>query len=173
MGAMHDVVKAGKARYIGACSMHAWQFLKYQHGAELNGWTKFASIESQINLVYREEEREMLPLCSNDGIAVIPWRPLAAGKVTRPWGTNTDRSATEALNKDGRSRALAAWKDATGAIDGSTILPPKRAGPTFALPRPIESGLLNEQAPMVRPRRLQAKCEARLFRTPSRSTSSP
>ncbi|PVE21219.1 alcohol dehydrogenase [Microvirga sp. KLBC 81] len=99
MEAMHDVVKAGKARYIGASSMYVWQFLKYQHAAELDGLTKFMTMQNQISLVYREEEREMLPLCRNDGIAVIPWGPLGAGKVTRPWGTKTDRSTSDALNK--------------------------------------------------------------------------
>jgi len=99
MEAMHDVVKAGKARYIGASSMHAWQFLKYQHAADLNGWTRFMTMQNEVNLIYREEEREMFPLCREDGIAVLPWGPLGAGKVTRPWGTATDRSRTDALNK--------------------------------------------------------------------------
>jgi aryl-alcohol dehydrogenase-like predicted oxidoreductase len=99
MEAMHDVIKAGKARYIGASSMYAWQFLKYQNAAELNGWTRFMTMQNEINLIYREEEREMLPLCRNDGIAVLPWGPLGAGKVTRPWGTVTSRSTTDALNK--------------------------------------------------------------------------
>jgi aryl-alcohol dehydrogenase-like predicted oxidoreductase len=99
MEALHEVVKAGKARYIGASSMYAWQFLKYQRAAELNGWTKFVSMQNQVNLVYREEEREMLPLCRNDGIAVIPWGPQAAGKLTRPWGTSTERSTTDLSNR--------------------------------------------------------------------------
>lgn len=99
MEALHDVVKAGKARYIGASSMFAWQFLKYQNAAEKNGWTKFVSMQNQVNLTYREEEREMLPLCENDGIGVIPWSPLAGGKVTRPWGSKTDRSTTDMFNK--------------------------------------------------------------------------
>jgi aryl-alcohol dehydrogenase (NADP+) len=79
MEALHDVVKAGKARYLGASSMYAWQFAKMQSVAELNGWTKFASMQPQYNLVYREEEREMLPLCREEGIGVIPWSPLARG----------------------------------------------------------------------------------------------
>lgn len=99
MEALHDVVKAGKARYIGASSMFVWQFLKYQHAAELNGWTKFVSMQDEVSLVYREEEREMLPLCLNDGIGVIPWSPLGGGKVTRPWGVKTDRSTTDFFNK--------------------------------------------------------------------------
>jgi aryl-alcohol dehydrogenase-like predicted oxidoreductase len=99
MEALHDVVKAGKARYIGASSMRAWQFLKYQHAADKHGWTKFVSMQNQVNLVYREEEREMLDLCRHDGIGVIPWGPQAAGKLTRPWGTSTERSTTDLSNK--------------------------------------------------------------------------
>ena len=99
MEALHDVVKAGKTRYIGASSMFAWQFLKYQHAADLNGWTRFVSMQNQISLVYREEEREMLPLCRADGIGVIPWSPLGGGKVARPWGGKTSRSTTDKWNK--------------------------------------------------------------------------
>ena len=79
MEALHDVVKAGKARYIGASSMYAWQFAKAQHTAERHGWTKFVTMQNHYNLVYREEEREMLPLCVDQGVGVIPWSPLARG----------------------------------------------------------------------------------------------
>ncbi len=79
MEALHDVVKAGKVRYLGASSMYAWQFMKMQAVAERNGWTKFVSMQPQYNLVYREEEREMLPLCQSEGVGVIPWSPLACG----------------------------------------------------------------------------------------------
>jgi aryl-alcohol dehydrogenase-like predicted oxidoreductase len=92
MEALHDVVKAGKVRYIGASSMFAWQFLKALHVAEKNGWTRFVSMENQLNLLYREEEREMLPLCKEEKIAVIPWSPLAGGKLTRNWEDTTARS---------------------------------------------------------------------------------
>ncbi|WP_391560617.1 aldo/keto reductase [Robertmurraya sp.] len=95
MEALHDVVKAGKARYIGASSMFAWQFLKANHVAEKNGWTRFVSMQNQINLLYREEEREMLPLCKEEKIAVIPWSPLAGGKLTRDWEETTDRSGND------------------------------------------------------------------------------
>lgn len=95
MEALHDVVKAGKARYVGASSMHAWQFLKYQQAAEQFGGTKFVSMQNQLNLIYREEEREMLPLCRHDGIAVMPWSPLASGRLARPWGEETERSTTD------------------------------------------------------------------------------
>ena len=99
MEALHDVVKAGKARYIGASSMFAWQFLRYQHAAELNGWTKFVSMQDQVSLTYREEEREMLPLCRAFGVAVIPWSPLGGGRLTRPWGEPTKRNTTDRHNK--------------------------------------------------------------------------
>lgn len=92
MEALHDVIKAGKARYIGASSMYAWQFLKAQHVAESNGWTKFVSMQNLLNLLYREEEREMLPLCRSEGIGVIPWSPLAKGRLTRDWDDKTARS---------------------------------------------------------------------------------
>lgn len=90
--ALHDVVKAGKARYIGASSMYAWQFMKMLKAQEQNGWTKFVSMQNHVNLLHREEEREMLPLCENEGIGVIPWSPLARGRLTRDWGTITNRS---------------------------------------------------------------------------------
>ncbi|SUI51227.1 putative aldo-keto reductase [Serratia quinivorans] len=86
--ALHDVVKAGKARYIGASSMYAWQFAKALYTADLHGWTRFVSMQNQYNLIQREEEREMLPLCAAEGIAVLPWSPLARGRLTRPLGGN-------------------------------------------------------------------------------------
>ncbi|MHC5908733.1 aldo/keto reductase [Streptomyces sp. S6] len=95
MEALHDVVKAGKARYIGASSMYAWQFAKMQYAAERNGWTTFVSMQNHYNLIYREEEREMLPLCADQGVGVIPWSPLARGRLTRDWDTATGRSATD------------------------------------------------------------------------------
>jgi aryl-alcohol dehydrogenase (NADP+) len=95
MEALHDVVRAGKARYLGASSMYAWQLAKMQHAAERNGWTRFASMQNHYNLIYREEEREMLPLCQDQGIGVIPWSPLARGRLTRPWDTRTTRSETD------------------------------------------------------------------------------
>lgn len=95
MEALHDVVKAGKARYIGASSMWAWQFAEMQHTAERHGWTKFVSMQDQYNLLEREEEREMHPFCAHTGVGVIPWSPLARGRLARPWdaqgsGTRAD-----------------------------------------------------------------------------------
>jgi len=95
MEALHDVVKAGKARYIGASSMYAWQFAKAQHVAERNGWTPFVSMQNHYNLLYREEEREMLPLCVDQGVGVIPWSPLARGRLTRDWDASTARAETD------------------------------------------------------------------------------
>jgi aryl-alcohol dehydrogenase-like predicted oxidoreductase len=99
MEALHDVVRAGKARYIGASSMWAWQFAKLQHAAESHGWTKFVSMQNQVSLTYREEEREMIPLCLDQGVALLPWSPLGGGKLTRPWGTQTKRATTDRYNK--------------------------------------------------------------------------
>jgi len=99
MEALHDVVRAGKARYLGASSMYAWQFAKMQHAAERNGWTPFVSMQDHYNLIYREEEREMLPLCQDQGVGVIPWSPLARGRLTRPWDTRTSRSDTDEFGK--------------------------------------------------------------------------
>src|SRR6201991_3245765 len=93
MEALHDVVKAGKARYIGASSMYAWQFAKAQHVADLGGWTEFVSMQNHYNLVYREEEREMHPQCLDQGVGVIPWSPLARGRLTRDWDDTTKRTA--------------------------------------------------------------------------------
>lgn len=99
MEALHDVVKAGKARYIGASSMFAWQFLKAQHTAETRGWTKFVSMQNYVNLLYREEEREMLPLCEAEGVGVIPWSPLARGRLTRDWEASSKRSENDAFGR--------------------------------------------------------------------------
>ena len=99
MEALHDIVKAGKARYIGASSMFAWQFAKAQEVARANGWTRFISMQNHVNLLYREEEREMLPLCADQGIGIIPWSPLARGKLARAWDETTVRSETDGFGK--------------------------------------------------------------------------
>jgi len=93
--ALHDVVKAGKARYIGASSMYAWQFATAQHVADRGGWTRFVSMQNHYNLIYREEEREMLPLCADIGVGVLPWSPLARGRLTREWDATTARTETD------------------------------------------------------------------------------
>ena len=103
MEALHDVVRAGKARYIGASSMYAWQFAKAQHVAERNGWTRFVSMQNHYNLLYREEEREMIPLCLDQGVGVIPWSPLArgllAGNRTRAGEKRTTRAGDRRVRR--------------------------------------------------------------------------
>lgn len=100
MEALHDIVKAGKVRYIGASSMWAWQFTRMQHTAELHGWTQFISMQDQYNLVQREEEREMHPYCAATGVGVLPWSPLARGRLTRDWdNASTKRAASDDFTK--------------------------------------------------------------------------
>ena len=103
--ALHDVVKAGKARYIGASSMFAWQFCKSLYVADRHGWTRFVSMQDHYNLLHREEEREMLPLCAAEGIGVLPWSPLARGRLTRDWDERTERT------RDGRVRQDAVHRE--------------------------------------------------------------
>ena len=97
--ALHDVIKAGKARYIGASSMFAWQFSKALYKADSHSWTRFVSMQNHYNLINREEEREMLALCASEGIGVIPWSPLARGRLTRDWEVTTNRSETDEFGK--------------------------------------------------------------------------
>jgi 1-deoxyxylulose-5-phosphate synthase len=99
MEALHDVVQAGKARYLGASSMYAWQFAKAQYTADLGGWTRFVSMQNHYNLIYREEEREMLPFCLDQGVGVLPWSPLARGRLTREWDVSTARAETDEFGK--------------------------------------------------------------------------
>ncbi|MGO4568801.1 aldo/keto reductase [Rhizobium sp. 2YAF20] len=117
--ALHDVVKAGKARYIGASSMYAWQFAKAVYISRLNGWTQFASMQNHVNLLYREEEREMLPFCEDQKIAVIPWSPLARGRLTRDWNESTSRQETDQFGKTLYTQAIDSDHkiiDAVGAL---------------------------------------------------------
>jgi aryl-alcohol dehydrogenase-like predicted oxidoreductase len=113
MEALHDVVKAGKARYLGASSMFAWQFAKAQEVAKANRWSPFVSMQNYLNLIYREEEREMIPLCIDQGVALMPWSPMARGRLTRPHGQQTERSKTDEFGKS--------VLDATDAVDGPVI----------------------------------------------------
>jgi 1-deoxyxylulose-5-phosphate synthase len=99
MEALHDVVKAGKVRYIGASSMYAWQFSKALYTSRLRGWTGFVSMQNHLNLLNREEEREMLPLCADQGIAVMPWSPLARGRLARAWNETSSRQETDEFGK--------------------------------------------------------------------------
>jgi aryl-alcohol dehydrogenase-like predicted oxidoreductase len=99
MEALHDVVKSGKVRYIGASTMYAWEFERMQNIAETNGWTKFVAMQNHYNLIYREEEREMIPLCRDRNIALTPWSPLAGGRLAHPWGTVTQRVKIDEVSK--------------------------------------------------------------------------
>jgi aryl-alcohol dehydrogenase-like predicted oxidoreductase len=114
--ALHDVVKAGKARYVGASSMYAWQFSKALYVADLNNWTRFVSMQNHLNLAYREEEREMLPLCLDQGIGVIPWSPLARGRLARSWDDVTNRSEKDEFGRTLYGAADRPVIDAVGQI---------------------------------------------------------
>ena len=114
MEALHDVVKSGKARYIGACTMFAWEFERLNNIAEQHNWTKFVSMQNQYNLIYREEEREVMPLCMDRKVAVVPWSPLAGGRCTRPWGTQTARSKIDDVSP-------MVWPESTAAQDKKVI----------------------------------------------------
>lgn len=117
MEALHDVVKSGKARYLGASSMHAWQFAKAQHVARSNGWTEFVSMQNHLNLLYREEEREMLPQCADMGVGVIPWSPLARGHLARPADTgSTTRSDNDPFANELYEGAATDVLDAVGRV---------------------------------------------------------
>ena len=139
MEALHDVVKAGKARYLGASSMYAWQFAKAQHAAERHGWTRFVSMQNHYNLLYREEEREMLPLCQDMGVAVIPWSPLARGRLTRDWDEATERTRTDAFGKtlyqapDADRRVV----EAVAAIAGRRGVPKAQVALAWMLSKPF------------------------------------
>ena len=112
MEALNDVVRAGKARYIGASSMYAWQFAKAQQVAKENGWARFTSMQNQVNLIYREEEREMIPLCLDQGVGLIPWSPIARGKLARPVGISTERAKTDNVLENMYSKTI----DADNAV---------------------------------------------------------
>src|SRR5664279_2500753 len=114
--ALHDVVKAGKARYIGASSMSAWQFAKALAIAERRGWTRFVSMQNYMNLLYREEEREMLPLCAAEGIGVIPWSPLARGRLTRDWDAGSARAETDEFGRTLYAKTASADRKVVEAV---------------------------------------------------------
>jgi aryl-alcohol dehydrogenase-like predicted oxidoreductase len=140
--ALHDVVKAGKARYIGASSMHAWQFAKALYLADLNGWTRFVSMQNHYNLLYREEEREMLKLCAAEGIGVVPWSPLARGRLTRAWESepSTKRGETDAYTQVLYKRTEEADKqvvDTLCRIAGEKALPPAQVALAWMLHKPV------------------------------------
>jgi 1-deoxyxylulose-5-phosphate synthase len=140
MEALHDVVRAGKARYIGASSMYAWQFASMQHAAERRGWTRFVAMQNHYNLVYREEEREMIPFCRATGVGVIPWSPLArgllAGNRTRGGERHTTRAANDPFADEMYSDDDFAVVDAVVAVAGERGLPPAQVALGWLLSRP-------------------------------------
>jgi aryl-alcohol dehydrogenase-like predicted oxidoreductase len=139
MEALHDVVKSGKARYIGASSMFAWQFAKAQEVARANGWTRFVSMQNQVSLLYREEEREMIPLCRDQGVGLIPWSPLARGRLTRPAGVETRRSESDAFMKvlfGKTEQADKAVIDAVERIAGELNVPMAQVALAWVLAKP-------------------------------------
>jgi aryl-alcohol dehydrogenase-like predicted oxidoreductase len=118
MEALNDVVRAGKARYIGASSMYAWQFAKSLRVAERHGWARFVSMQNYVNLLYREEEREMLPLCRDEGIGVIPWSPMARGRLTRDWDQSSARQETDEFGRSLYARTADADRKVVEAVAG-------------------------------------------------------
>lgn len=114
--ALHDVVKAGKARYIGASSMYTWQFAKAVFTSRRHGWTEFVSMQNHLNLLHREEEREMLPFCADQGIGVIPWSPLARGRLTRDWDETSERQQTDEFGKGLYTQAVDADRAVVAAV---------------------------------------------------------
>jgi aryl-alcohol dehydrogenase (NADP+) len=136
MRALHDVVKAGKALHIGASSMWAWQFAKAQYVAERNGWTPFSTMQNHYNLIYREEEREMLPLCADQGVGVIPWSPLARGRLARKWDSVSARSETDEFGKILYRDADREIVDRLGHLAGKRELPMAQLALAWLLSKP-------------------------------------
>ncbi len=145
MGALDDVVRSGKARYIGASAMWAWQFQKALHAAERHGWARFVSMQDHLNLIYREEEREMLPLCREEGIGVTPYSPLASGRLTRDWASeSTLRSETDQV---ARSKY-----DATAEADRQVVERVAEVAEKHGVPRvQIALGWLLQKQPVTAP----------------------
>jgi aryl-alcohol dehydrogenase-like predicted oxidoreductase len=134
--ALHDVVRAGKARYIGASSMYAWQFSKALYLAELHGWTRFVSMQNHYNLLYREEEREMIPLCIDQGIGIIPWSPLARGRLARQWDDSTNRSENDEFGRTLYSDDDRIVVDAVGQVADQRGISRAQVAIAWALAKP-------------------------------------
>jgi aryl-alcohol dehydrogenase-like predicted oxidoreductase len=134
--ALHDVVRAGKARYIGASSMHAWQFTKALYLSDLHGWTRFVSMQNHYNLLYREEEREMIPLCIDQGIGIIPWSPLARGRLARQWDDATHRSEMDEFGRTLYRDDDRIVVDAVGQVADQRGIPRAQVAIAWALAKP-------------------------------------
>ena len=149
---LHDVVKAGKVRYIGASSMHAWQFAKSLYLADKHGWTRFVSMQNHYNLLYREEEREMMGLCAAEGIGVIPWSPLARGRLTRAWkAESTSRSETDKFGNSMYGKTEESDKavvDRLNEVAAARGLPPSQVALAWMLSKPyITSPIIGASKP--------------------------
>jgi aryl-alcohol dehydrogenase-like predicted oxidoreductase len=136
MEALHDVVKAGKVRYLGASSMWAWQFAKMQHAADRHGWTRFVSMQNQYSLLQREEEREMFGLLADQGVGSIPWSPLAKGRLARPWGEQTKRSESDPMGQRYVDEANAPIVRAVGEVAGARGVPMAQVALAWVLRHP-------------------------------------
>ncbi len=136
MEALHDVVRAGKVRYIGASSMYAWQFAKAQHVASRHGWTKFVTMQDHYNLLYREEEREMIPLCADQGVGLVPWSPLARGRLARPWEARSERSETDEFGKTLYGEADRPIVEAVAAVASERGVPMAQVALAWMLGKP-------------------------------------
>jgi aryl-alcohol dehydrogenase-like predicted oxidoreductase len=139
MEALHDVVKVGKVRYLGASSMNAWQFAKMQHAADLHGWTRFVAMQDQYNLIKREEEREMLPMCTDMGVGCVPYSPQGKGRLTRPWGTKTNRSAVDVVAKSFDLDVDQPVVDAVQRVAESRGIPMSQVALAWLLTKPVVS----------------------------------
>ncbi len=136
---LHDLVKAGKVRYLGASSMFAWQFAQALARCDARGWSRFVAMQDMVNLLYREEEREMLPLCRAEGVGVIAWSPLARGRLARPWGTPTPRAQTDAYGDSLFAATEAADRrvvDAVAQVAGARGVPPAQVALAWVLQHP-------------------------------------
>ncbi|MGH3366853.1 MAG: aldo/keto reductase, partial [Nocardioidaceae bacterium] len=145
MEALHDVVRAGKARYIGASSMWAWQFAKLQYAAERHGWTRFMSMQNQYSLLEREDEREMFGLLADQGVGSIPWSPLAKGRLARPWGKQTPRSENDPMGRRYVQDVNEPIADAVQKVADSRGIPMAQVALAWVLRNPVVT------APIVGP----------------------
>jgi 1-deoxyxylulose-5-phosphate synthase len=139
MEALHDVVTSGKVRYLGASSMWAWQFAKLQHAAELNGWTRFSAMQDQYSVLKREEEREMIPLCLDQGVGLTPYSPLAKGRAARPWGEQTARASTDVVAKAFDRDVDKPVVEAIEAIAATRNVPMAQIALAWVLSKPVVS----------------------------------
>jgi 1-deoxyxylulose-5-phosphate synthase len=139
MAAMHDLVRAGKVRYLGVSSMWAWQFAKLQHSAALHGWTPFAAMQDQYNVLKREEERDMIPMCLDQGVGLTPYSPLAKGRAARPWGEQTARSSSDNVARTFDRDADEPVVDAVHRVADARGVPMAQVALAWVLSKPVVS----------------------------------